>query len=244
MRVLKTFLRTKAPNLHRELVVLARWLSKIRSNAWAHVAHIVGVPQSHAGVESWEKYSCYDYDGMVAIIADALDTKSVVDVGCGEGTILQAFRTRGSANVLGMEFSERGRERCRERGIACFEIDLLRPATHAPLLHKTADYLPFTVATCFEVLEHIPFWRAGSSVQLLCRLAPCVVFSAAHPLQRGIGHLNEQPQEYWRRKFAKYDMRFDPLVSQRIRDSLLNVHVPPWYKMNIQVFRACRNRPR
>jgi hypothetical protein len=49
-------------------------------------------------------------------------------------------------------------------------------------------------------------------VNLLCRASDAVVFSAAIPRQGGTGHINEQPQSYWARRFARNGYRcFDAI---------------------------------
>ena len=102
-------------------------------------------------------------------------------------------------------------------------------------LSKSAIELPgrYDLAICLEVAEHLPSNRAEQFVSFLTTLSDHVLFSAAIPLQGGVGHLNEQWQHYWAELFA--DRRF--AVSDCIRPAIWNDDkIPFWYKQNILLF--------
>src|SRR5450432_1633383 len=61
-----------------------------------------------------------------SIMRDA-QPKSVVDVGCGTGALLEAFRTAG-CKVFGLEKSEAALAFCRSRNLPVVEFDLEQDA--------------------------------------------------------------------------------------------------------------------
>ncbi|MEA2715124.1 MAG: hypothetical protein QOG91_152 [Candidatus Parcubacteria bacterium] len=85
---------------------------------------------------------------------------SVLDVGCGEGTITDLIADElPKARVTGIDFSETG-IRCAKRAYARDNLEFIKDETSAHL-KNTHD-----LVTAFEVLEHIDDWQ-----QFLGRLA-------------------------------------------------------------------------
>ena len=57
---------------------------------------------------------------------------------------------------------------------------------------------------CVEQAQMVEPDSSAALVAELCRLAPCVVFSAALPRQPGFGHINARPHRYWIDRFAQH----------------------------------------
>ena len=150
---------------------------------------------------------------------------SAIDIGCGVGTWLAVLREKGVEDIQGVDGS-------------WVDQDLLvipRTCFKQADLSKSAIELPgrYDLAICLEVAEHLPSNRAEQFVSFLTTLSDHVLFSAAIPLQGGVGHLNEQWQHYWAELFA--DRRF--AVSDCIRPAIWNDDkIPFWYKQNILLF--------
>ncbi len=125
---------------------------------------------------------------IVPIVDALLAPRSVVDVGCGIGTWLAAFRERGIEDIAGIDGSYVPMSALRIPADAFRAHDLSRPLE----IGRTFD-----LALCLEVAEHLPTDRAPSLVASLCELAPAILFSAAIPFQGGTHHVNEQWPEYW-----------------------------------------------
>ena len=135
-----------------------------------------------------------------SIVAE-FNPKRVVDVGCGTGALLEALQERG-CEVFGLEYSNAGLSYCRARGLNVAKFDL----EHDIFEHSGQE---FDVAISMEVAEHLPESTANSYINLLTRLSPAIVFTAAPPGQRGSDHVNLQPAAYW---IAKYrDRSFEHL---------------------------------
>jgi len=130
---------------------------------------------------------------IVGLVIHLLEPESVVDVGCGTGTFLSEFERQGVVDVLGLD-GELVRATF-EPGENLFRtVDLTSPLS----ISRTFD-----VALCLEVAEHLPVTTAPALIDTLTKLAPVIVFSAAHPGQGGVGHLNEQWPVYWHEMFQE-----------------------------------------
>lgn len=158
------------------------------------------------------------------VLAERL-ARSVVDVGCGTADWLAAFRAHGVEDVLGFdgEYVDRRRLAIPEW---CFCVaDLRRPM---PDVGRRFD-----LAVSLEVAEHLPPERADGFVADLTRLSDAVLFSAAIPLQGGVGHVNEQWPGYWAERFARHG--FFPRDIFRLR--LWNDdQVAFWYAQNLLLY--------
>ncbi len=154
---------------------------------------------------------------------------TVVDVGCGTGALLAAFRDRG-CSAFGLEYSKAGLARCRERGLDVQRFDLEHDSFPADRR--------FDLAVSVEVAEHLPERIADRYVDLLARLAPTVVFTAAPPGQEGADHVNLQEKQYWIDKFTTRGMRHDSAESERLARTWRDAgDVQSWYCDNLMLFR-------
>jgi SAM-dependent methyltransferase len=163
---------------------------------------------------------------IVPILCDVVQADRVLDVGCGRGHWLLAFKENGSSKIRGID------------GPYVDESDLVidRSSFTATDLSKPLDIKEeFDVALCLEVAEHLPRSAGRPLISALTQAAPVVVFSAAVPGQGGTNHVNEQWPAYWERLFAQYDYaRLDPIRRHVASDE----RVAPWYRQNIMVYVA------
>jgi SAM-dependent methyltransferase len=169
---------------------------------------------------------------VVPLIIELFRPASVVDVGCGTGLWLSAFRERGIGDVLGIDGPwlestqlEMPRELFRQH-------DLTQPLR---LDRK------FDLAVCLEVAEHIPTEAARFLVESLTRLSPVVIFSAAIPRQGGEGHINEQWPSFWSDQFAACGYSASTCLRHRLWTAGDAIEV--WYRQNILCFLADGTSP-
>ena len=165
---------------------------------------------------------------MAQTIVEHFHPHSVVDIGCGTGALLLAFRDRG-CSVSGLEYAEAALRYCRERNLDVRKFDIERQ-----VLKKAVRS---DLAVSFEVAEHLPEKRADRFVDLLCSLAPVVVCSAAKPGQGGLEHVNCQPQSYWVEKFERRGYRFDRVAADALRAEWRRQGVVGYYYENVMAFR-------
>jgi SAM-dependent methyltransferase len=164
--------------------------------------------------------------------------KRVIDVGCGTGALLEAL-ARAGCECVGLEYAAAGLAMCRARGLDVRRFDLERDAW-------AGGASPFDVAISLEVAEHLPGHAADRYVDLLVRLAPVIVFSAATVGQGGADHVNEQPHGYWIARFEARGCRYEAEVSRRWRCRLERAAVATYYSANLMIFRrpgAAEARP-
>jgi SAM-dependent methyltransferase len=164
---------------------------------------------------------------MANTILELFRPASVIDVGCGSGGLLEGLSNGGNVRCVGIEFSKTGQTRCRRRGLDCQFGDLTKPLAIAP---------HYDLIICFELAEHLPARYADQLVENLTSGPSKLVFSAATPDQGGQEHVNEQPHDYWIRKFNARGFRYDHLISDGIRAEWTYRGVARWYASNVMVF--------
>lgn len=123
-------------------------------------------------------------------LLDYLRPGSVIDIGCGPGIYLLPFAA-GGCEILGVDGSPAAGQCLEPKDfvLADFRTDW-RPGKR------------YDLALCIEVAEHLRPEYADNIVEICCAASDRVFWSAARPGQGGIGHYNEQPMDYWLRKFA------------------------------------------
>ena len=163
---------------------------------------------------------------VVSEIVPLLKPKSVVDVGCGTGAWLRAFKEMGVTHVHG------------------FDGDWIRPEMlmidtgefsaidFTSLSHFTFDRT-YDLTVSVEVAEHLPSQFADRFIGLLTSVAPVILFSAAVPLQGGTGHVNEQWPSYWVPKFDSHGFRMIDSLRWKI---WTNPEIEWWYRRNLMLF--------
>jgi SAM-dependent methyltransferase len=161
---------------------------------------------------------------VVPLLQEVVSATSVVDVGCGRGTWLAAWRNAGVSDVLGLDGAYVDQQRL---------AIPLEAFNSADLAGSFTVGRHFDVAQSLEVAEHLPPDSGPRFVAQLCALADVVVFSAAQPGQGGEQHTNERPVSYWAGLFAAqgYDA-FDAVRPQLAE----NADVDPWYRFNTVVY--------
>ncbi len=144
---------------------------------------------------------------------------SVVDFGCGTGTWLAACQNIGVNKILGFDhYAEES------------ELLIERQYFHKKsLTDKICLEEKFDLAISLEAAEHVEQIFADTIVKNLTNASDVILFSAAIPGQGGTNHVNEQPPQYWAKKFANYGFdQFDvirPLIWQED-------DIAWWYKQN------------
>jgi SAM-dependent methyltransferase len=184
----------------------------------------------------YHRYALREAPGVIRAFEEVFpQAQRYVDVGCGSGAYAAEAIRRGHPTV-GLERSAAGRLLAKRQGVDSRRFDLRETP---PRL----DGAPFDLAYSFEVAEHLPTELGQPLVDVLCSLAQQVVFSAAPPGQGGVGHINEQPPEYWHAKFAARNFHHDPSASRALRDSFAASGVKaPWLLTNPAVY-ICSSTP-
>lgn len=152
---------------------------------------------------------------------------SLLDVGCGEGVQV------GYCQVLGID---------------AWGVDLAIPDPSPTDRLRAWDLREpldcgrvFDWVLCWEVAEHLPPAFAETLCDTLARhLARPhgrLLFTAARRGQSGPGHVNCQPLEFWRDRFAARAVQWLPTESARL-STVWRVMAPraPWYGKNLGIY--------
>ncbi|HKW64833.1 MAG TPA: class I SAM-dependent methyltransferase [Candidatus Acidoferrum sp.] len=161
---------------------------------------------------------------IVPLVLQLLPVRSVLDVGCGDGTWLAIFQKLGVSDILGIDGHY-------------VQKDLLQiPAECFRAINLATSFRlerEFDLALSLEVAEHIPPEGAAGFVSSLSRTAPAILFSAAIPSQGGDNHLNEQWPDAWASSFRQHGFVPIDCIRKRV---WANEAVDWWYAQNILLF--------
>jgi cyclopropane fatty-acyl-phospholipid synthase-like methyltransferase len=162
---------------------------------------------------------------VLKTVNDFFAARSVVDIGCGAGEWLSAYREMGVVDVLGIDgdyvdFSQLAIPR--ERFI---------PKDISQVITDIPDRYDLTIS--LEVAEHIDPSRVENYMENVTKFSDVVLFSAAIPWQGGTHHVNEQWPSYWVKKFGARGYIPIDCLRERIW-SLENVAVH--YRQNMMFF--------
>lgn len=180
---------------------------------------------------------------------DRSTIRSMVDLGCGTGTLLEGAKLAGVTDLIGYDVSTLESQKH------------VFPETH-PLIHganlcqpirsprsydrqrtqpsKAGPERKYDLATSLEVAEHLPESAADTFVANLTNLATqWIVITAAPPGQGGCDHVNEQPKEYWIEKLEARGWVLHHTHSHNVAKSWKSFLTPPkaYYWNNVMVFR-------
>jgi len=159
--------------------------------------------------ETADRTAATSADGLIRHLTDTLSIRSVLDVGCGRGVWLAQWKRRGATTVVGVDGPYINRSRLAIPNESFVAHDL---ASDLSLGRK------FDLVQSLEVAEHVSESCAEKFIDNLVRHGPTILFSAAIPGQGGEHHINEQPWEYWRRKFAARQYEAFDYLRPRIRN--------------------------
>lgn len=161
---------------------------------------------------------------MIApIIYNLVKPTSIIDIGCGVGTFLYAFKSLNVKKVHGVDGAWVNSELL-ERYLTEDEF------TRADLSKPFVSNEKYDLVLCLEVAEHIKEEDSENLIQTLVNAGDLILFSAAVPYQSGQNHVNEQWPTYWKQKFSRFGYQLIDTVRQRF----WNMDMPEfWYKQNV-----------
>jgi trans-aconitate methyltransferase len=169
------------------------------------------------------------FDLLAKTLIKVFKPQTVVDVGCGSGGIGQALLAHGAGAVHGFDFSSDSITVAQAKLTSARQLDV----TKAEAIPATGD-----LCLCTEVAEHLPPKFGPHLVNLLARVAPAVVFTAAHPGQGGHLHVNLRPRDYWIELFEQAGLRYNSGAVEAMR-TMYEGRMNQDYDVNLMVF--CRS---
>lgn len=161
-------------------------------------------------------------------VMERLAPASVLDVGCGTGVWLDAFRNEGVKELHGVD------------GPWAPAPKRLAPGEFTPINFEIDDpaaaTLPrdrYDLVVSLEFLEHVDAARADALVDFLCSKGDVVLASAAIPLQGGQHHVNERWPEYWVAKFRQRGFTPFDVLRLALWDEPA---IESWYRQNVILY--------
>jgi O-antigen biosynthesis protein len=124
-------------------------------------------------------------------IDDQLTPKTVLDVGCAIGMLVEALRSQG-INASGIDISE--------WAIAQVPVSIRPYCRVGSITEDLGDH--YDLITCIEVLEHLPRSMAAAAIANLCRHSDRILFSSTSDDFEEPTHLNVESPSYWAQLFA------------------------------------------
>lgn len=167
--------------------------------------------KQHYNRNFYQGQSNGSYISAKAVIKELLtivQPKSVVDVGCGVGTWLAAFKESSpEVTIQGFDGDYVNKEAL-----------WIAPEffTAANLEQPLVTNKRYDLAMSLEVAEHLQNSSSATFVASLVSLSDVILFSAAIPWQGGTNHINEQRPEFWANLFAQHGYVCADIIRQRI----------------------------
>ncbi len=167
-----------------------------------------------------------DYQRLAASLLARLDFDSVLDIGCANGFLLEAFGAAGK-RIAGVELSP--------AAVAVLP-ESLRP--HVTIGDFSTASGRWDLVSCVEVAEHIEPSRSTDLVDKVSGMASRhIYFTAAPPGQSGRGHVNCRPHAEWLGWFAARGWELDGERTEMLRADLDGLEQALWLRGNSLVLR-------
>jgi SAM-dependent methyltransferase len=165
---------------------------------------------------------------IVNTILEYIKPKSVIDVGCGTGAFLKAFKDNHVNTIKGIDG-----EWVKNNMLLIPEDNFIKADISAPF-HLNSDCdSQFDLALCLEVGEHISSSKSDILIQNLVKLSNIILFSAAIPFQGGTHHINERPPKYWAKKFKTKGYECLDIIRFKLFEY---PQVSSFYKQNVLLY--------
>lgn len=171
-----------------------------------------------------------DAAAIVQSISLRVAVKTVIDVGCGAGEILERFRDL-NVSGRGLEYSDAALEVCRGKGLHVRRYDLEG--------EEQLDDWKAELVLSTGVAGHLRSEHADKYVKLLCQLATrFILVTPANPGQGGTDVVNPQSHGYWIEKFERHHAHYLADLSRLLQSEWSKAGVSSQHARNVLLFQA------
>lgn len=168
---------------------------------------------------------------LLALFAMFGVPESMLDVGCGDGTMVKTARKLGVI-AYGLDQLVKKDD---------FELEDIYQFHHN-LVNKFKLLVRVKMVLCLETAEHLHESAHATLCETLVENLELgrgnfLIFSAAYPGQGGNGHLSERPAQYWHKEFSLRSMNFRKDLSSQLALLWSNINSPLFQlASNVMVF--------
>lgn len=154
---------------------------------------------------------------------------TMLDVGCGDGTMVNTARALG-CTAYGVDQLVEG-----TWGLHFFHHNLVD-------LFKLPEDKQVNMVICLEVAEHLHFTAHPTLCDtfhqnLLPGSGNFLIFSAAFPNQGGMGHVSERPSKYWLDELSLRGFNYRKDITVQLSLLWSNINSPLyWLASNVMLF--------
>lgn len=136
------------------------------------------------------------------------------DFGAGDAWWCKAFHDLGGIAVEAVELDKIALQFIPEQvGVIIHDLRLPLDAGHG-----------YSLSICLEVAEHLPSTCAETLCETLAKHTQgMLLFSAAGPGQHGTGHINLQPQTYWRGLLKQRGLHYNSGITDEVKVAFGNI---------------------
>lgn len=152
---------------------------------------------------------------------------SMVDFGCGIGSYIEAAVKHGLDDVKGYEYAI-------ESAKKYTPLHIQKYIEYGVDCTKKIHTKKYDCVISIEVAEHIIPTGSDMFVDNISNSVSndgMIIFSAAQPNQRGSGHINCRPKEFWVDKFENHGLKINNPIYEDIKKSWGELSVP-YYILN------------
>lgn len=147
------------------------------------------------------------------VLFDLYHPKSVLDIGCGIGSYLCVFKELG-CKVVGVD-------KYMNKAIKYVDPSIKKYMNCMDCGFSFFFGTKFDLVMCVEVAEHIKEECSEILVDNICKHAKKrILFSSAHPGQRGTGHITCKERYFWEDIFKDFDFFINMEETQNLCDNL------------------------
>jgi 2-polyprenyl-3-methyl-5-hydroxy-6-metoxy-1,4-benzoquinol methylase len=172
------------------------------------------------------------YRNISTAIVKLIHPQSVLDLGCGAGWILYYLNSMGVSDVNGIEPSPYINNIAHE--------SVVNKIANGNLTNPISLGRKFDLVICLEVVEHFDAVYADIAVNNICNHSDLVLFSAAHPGQGGVGHVNERSFGYWLSKFTANGFILDAVLTDKFIARIKSGTIKKWYVENCRILKCAK----
>ncbi len=163
-----------------------------RTSKYVTAGHLGG---NIKGGDSWTYYPKL-WDEIIS----KYEIKSVLDIGCGEGHMLEYCKNKlVDMALVGIDGLKQNVEIVRNKGLTCYEVDFENNQSFSLTMN-------FDLCWCCEFVEHINEMHIHKAISIM-KAAKYVAMTHATPGQPGHHHVNCQPSEYWIAKMSEHGFK-------------------------------------